>query len=557
MEYKKLVDIYEALNKTSKRLEKTEILAEFLKKCKKEDLRDIVYLLEGRIFPQWEERKIGFSNRLMIKAVSVGSGESISKIENLFRKKGDLGLVAEEVFSKKKQTTLHSKKLDSEKVLTNIRKLASLEGAGTVGKKISFVSELLGNASALEAKYIVKIILENLRIGVSSGVMRDSIAKTFNLEVKKVEKAADLSGDYGEVAELAKSKNLKSVGLKVGKPVKCMLAIKVDSVEEGFEAIGKPALIDYKLDGFRVMVHKKGDKFWFFTRRMENVLNQFKELVEVLKENVKGKSYILDTEVVGYDSKTKNYLPFQSISQRIKRKYNIEEIAKKFPVEINAFDVLYYNGKNLMCETLDERRKILKKIIKEREKKIKIPEWIISDKKKKTEEFYKKALREGVEGVMMKNLKSDYRPGRYVGGWVKVKTILEPLDVVILGAETGEGKRTGWLTSYVIACKSGDKFLEVGKVSTGVKEKAEGMTYKEMTKLLKSLIISRKGKEVKVKPKIVIEVGYEEIQKSSKYSSGYALRFPRFLKLRTMERKAEDVNTIEDVKRLYHRQKKT
>lgn len=560
MDYSKLTKVYLDLEKTTKRLEKTEILAKFLKKVFREEIKEVIYLLQGRVFPQWDQRKIGFSNRLIIKVIASSTGNSASKVEDLWKSKGDLGKVVQTLVEKKKQATLAKKKLTIRKVFENIRKLPEFQGLGTIGKKINLVAELLTSANPVEARFVVSTILEQLRVGVASGLIRDAIAQTFNVDVKDVESAYNLTVDYGEVALIAKTKGKKgltAVGLKVGMPTECMLAIKVNNIKEGFDAVGSPALIDYKLDGFRVFIHKEGNKFWFFTRRMENVLKQFEELIPILKKNVKGDSYILDTEVVGYNPKTGKYMPFQTISQRIKRKYHIEKIAKEFPVEINAFDLLYYNGKNLMNKPLKERRKILNKIIKEKKKEIVIPKWIITDDVKKASGFYKTALKEGLEGVMMKNLNATYKPGRYVEGWVKVKTILEPLDLTITKCYSGEGKRAGWLTSYTIACRFGNKFLEVGKVSTGVKEKAEGMTYKEMTRLLKPLIISTKGKEVTVKPEIVIEVGYEEIQKSPKYSSGYALRFPRFLRLRAMEKKPKDVNTLEDIKMIYNKQKKS
>ncbi len=554
MRYNQLVDVYDRLEKTTKRLEKIEIISETLKKTKKEELKEIVYLLEGRIFPEWDKRKIGFSSRLMIKALSVGSGESVDKIENLFRKKGDLGLVAEEIIKKRKQATLSSRELDSNKVMDNIRKLAELEGKGTVDKKIRLITELLSNANGKEAKYIVKTVLENLRIGVSSGIIRDGIAKAFEIYVDEIEKAADLSGDYGEVAELASTRKLSSVGMKVGKPVKCMLAILANDIDECFESLGKKIQLENKIDGFRLQCHFDGNKIKLFTRRMEEVTEQFPDIVEFLKKHVKGDNYILDAEAVGYDKKTGKYLPFQIVSQRIRRKYNIKEMAEKFPVELDLFDILYYNGKNFMETDLAERRKILENIVKEKKKEVVLTEKLVTDDRKKAEEYFKKILKEGFEGLMAKSLDSKYRPGRYVNGWMKLKNILEPLDLVIVKAEYGEGKRAGWLTSYTIACKSENKFFDVGKVSTGVKEKSEGLTYKEMTTLLKPLIEKQKGKEVEVKPKIIIEVGYEEIQKSVNYNSEFALRFPKVLQLRT-DKSLDEISDLKLIKKIYNSQR--
>ena len=561
MRYSSLVGLYEELESTTKRLEKIDILSKFLKKIETDKLRIIVYLAEGRIFPEWDKRKIGFSERLMFKALNLGSGESIDKIEKLFREKGDLGLVAEEIFGKKKQSNLGNKILDVDKIFENIRKLAELEGKGTVNRKIQLITELLSNANGKEAKYIVKTVLENLRIGVSSGIIRDSIAKTFDLNPGEIEAAADLSGDYGEVAELAKSGNLKSVKIKVGKPIKCMLALLAQDVDDAFKALGEKVQLENKIDGFRLQCHFNGSEVKLFTRSMENVTPQFPDVVSYVKNNIKAKDYILDAEAVGYNPKTKKYLPFQAISQRIKRKYDIIDMSKKFPVELHVFDVLYCNGRNLMDESLHNRRQILEKIINEKKKEIVLTEKLVTDNKKSAAKFFDNVLKRGFEGVMVKNLESIYRPGRYVNGWMKLKNILEPLDLVIVRADYGEGKRTGWLTSYTVACRKGNEFLEVGKVSTGVKEKEvelnnsspENLTYKEMTKILKPLIIETKGNEVTLKPKIVIEVAYEEIQVSQKYQSGFGLRFPRVIGLR-IDKSLKEISDIKLVEKIFNMQ---
>ncbi len=551
MRYNELVKYYERLEKTTKRLEKTAIIEELLKKTKEEH---VIYLIEGRVFPEWDERKINFSNRLMIKAISSVSGANAKNVEILLNKKGDLGIVAEELIKRKKQAVLRSKELTTEDVFNNIRKLAELEGEGTVSRKISLVSELLSNAKEDEVRYVVRTVLEQLRVGTAQGILRDAISKAFDKNAEDVENAFNLVVDFGEVFRLAREDKLKNIELKPGRPLKLMLAVLVKNVEEGFEALGKPMQLEFKIDGFRLEIHKSSDGIKLFTRRMEDVTKQFPEAVEYAKEHINGKEFILDAEAVGFDDKTKKYLPFQSISQRIKRKYDIEEIRKKFPVEVNVFDVIYHNGKSLMNLTLKERREILEKIIDERKWKIVLTKKIITNDKKEAEDFYNDALEAGMEGIMLKNINSIYVPGRYVNGWCKLKNILDPLDLAIVKAEWGEGKRAKWLSSYTIACQKDGELIEVGKVSTGVKEKAEGMSYEQMTKLLKPLIITQKGKEVNVKPKIVIEVGYEEIQKSPTYSSGYALRFPKFLKYRP-EKPIDEIADIKMVEKIYRSQR--
>ena len=554
MEYSSLVKVYIALESTSKRLEKTEIISDFLKKTPKREVKTVIYLLEGRAFPKYDERKIGFSTRMMIKALSSSSGISVKDIESKLNKLGDLGLVAEELLKTKTQSTLAKKELDIEKVFSNIQKLSTLEGQGTVNKKVSLVVELLTHSSSEESKYIVRTILEKLRVGIAQGIIRDSIAKAFSLDVNEVERAADISGDYAEIAELAKhSKSLNEIKLSTERPVNSMLALLAKNIDEIFEALGELVQFEYKIDGFRLQA-VKGKEIKLYTRRLENVTKQFPEIINFLK-TVTAKSFIIDAEAVAYDLKTGRHKPFQTVSQRIKRKYNIEEMAKKFPVELQIFDIMYYDGNSLMNSTLKERRKLLEKIIKQTKRKIQLTKKLVTSDKNKAKKFFKQSIKEGYEGLMAKNTNSFYRPGRYVNGWMKLKKILDPLDLVITKAEYGEGKRTGWLTSYTIACKNKNKLLEVGKVSTGVKEKSEGLTYKELTKLLKPLIESEKGKEVIVKPKIIIEVGYEEVQESKTYNSGWALRFPKVIRLRTNEKTVKDIDNLEKVIKVYNSQK--
>ncbi len=557
MRYSILVNFYEQLEKTAKRLEKTKIISDLLKKSTKEDLDHIPYIIRGKIFSTRDERKIGFSSKLIVKALEKATGASTREINSLWRKKGGLGKTAEILTKRKKQRTLATKTLTTKKVHENIQKLAELTGQGTVSRKVSLVSELLSSAKPVEAKFIVRTILEEMRIGVAEGVLRDAIAKVYKAEPKDVERAYNLVLDFAEVARMAKTKTLGKASLSPSKPSKAMLAIRIETFPEAFKAVGSPALLEYKFDGFRCMLHKKNNIITLFSRRMENVTNQFLDIVKDAKECIKGKSYIIDAEVVGYDKKTGKYLPFQKISQRIKRKYNIPQMVKDYPVEVNAFDVLYYNGKSYMKTKQKDRRKLLEKIISSKKHKISLTPKLITSNEKQALKFFKQALNAGTEGLIIKNLEAEYKPGRRVGGWVKYKSIMEPLDLIIVGAQWGEGKRAKWLSSFDLACRSKGKLLTIGKVGTGIKEKAEGITFKQLTKELKPLIIETKGRHVKLEPKLVVEIAYEEIQKSPTYTSGYALRFPRVIRTRETTKKPSDANSLKDVEHLYNQQKKT
>ena len=583
MKYLELVGVYENLESTTKRLQKTKHLSEFLKKANDEDLGHIVLLVQGRVFPPWDERKIGVAAKLLVKTLNIATGLDQAEIESEWKKTGDIGEAAANTIARKKQATLFQQELTTNKVFDNLRMLAGIEGQGSVDKKIKIIAELLTSAKPEEAKYIIRTIIEDLRVGLGEGTMRDAITwscfekdmgftydkekntttvpdrEQYNKYTGAVQNAFDIVNDFAEVTKLARKglSALQNVELKAGMPIKVMLFQKVKNIAEAFEKLGKPMALEYKYDGFRIQIHKQGNDIKLFTRRLEEVTKQFPEVVEAVKENVKGDSFILDSEAVGYDPKTKKYLPFQNISQRIKRKYNIPELAKKFPVELNIFDIIFYNGDYLAKTSFGDRRKLIEKTVTPVADKIKIAEQIITDDEKQAEEFYKKSLEAGNEGVMAKNLQGIYKPGSRVGYGVKIKPVMETLDVVIVGGEWGEGKRSDWISSLVIAVRNPDtdELVEIGKVGTGLKEKPEeGTSFGEVTELLKPLIIEEKGKEVRVSPKIVIEVNYEEIQASPTYKSGFALRFPRFVKLRE-DRSPEDVSSLEEVKALYGHQR--
>lgn len=583
MLYDNLVEVYESLEKTSKRLEKTNIISHLLKKTSTEDLEIIMLLLEGRLFPNFDSRELGVASRLILKAISTASGIEINKVEKEWKKTGDLGLVSENLIRTKKQSTLQSHNLTIIKVFTNLRKLAELEGSGSVERKIQLISELLTSSKPKEAKFIVRTVLQVLRVGVGEGSIRDAIVwayfsnqidlsynkKENNIEIKDreiynkyvdaVQKAYDVTNEFSSVAEIAKSKGLeglKKMELVVGTPIKVMLALKVDSAEDGFERVGKPAELEFKYDGFRLQCHKKNNKIILYTRRLENVTKQFPEVVNNIIKNVKGNNFIIDSEAVGFNRKTGKYLPFQNISQRIKRKYDIENMSKKFPVELNVFDIMYHDGKSYLSEPFEKRRNLLEKMVNQEKKKVILAKNLVTSDENKVEKFYEDAIKLGNEGLMFKTLSAPYKPGARVGFMVKYKKYKETFDLVIVNAEWGEGKRSKWLSSYTVACINNEKFLEVGKVSTGLKEKdEEGLSFNQITKLLKPLITSEEGKSVKVKPSIVIEVGYEEIQKSPKYESGFALRFPKVVSHRS-DKSTKEVTTLNLIKKNYNKQKK-
>ncbi len=607
MKYSDLVDVYERLDSDSKRLSKTLVVSQLLEKVPEDDIEKITLLLEGRAYPAWDERELGVAKQMMLKAVSAASGLDARRVESEWKRTGDLGEVAENLIKSGRQSTLVSHELTVSKVFENLRKLPEMTGQGSVDRKVQLIAELLTSAKPREARYIVRTVLGTLRVGVGAGVLRDAIAWAFFPKVKglfpeldargymrvlkaesadelknlqkydaveapdqaaarllyrhfvdSVQQAYDMANDFGVVASAAKSgglAGLKAMSLKVGKPVKVMLSLKVDSAEEGFERCGTPMQAEFKLDGFRVQLHKQGSKVWIFTRRLEDVTRQFPDIVDSVLKRVHADSCILDAEAVGFDPSAKKYLPFQNVSQRIRRKYNIERMVRELPVEVNVFDVLLLDGRSMVDEPFRMRREAVEQIVRPVQWRILPAKCLVASGVGEVERFFAESKAAGNEGLMFKSLDAPYKPGARVGHMVKFKKTMENLDLVIVKAEWGEGKRSKWLSSYTVACRLGSKLLEIGKVSTGLKEKPEeGLSFGEMTKLLRPLIVSGEGKLVAIRPEVVIEVAYEEIQKSPTYESGYALRFPRVVRLRE-DKGPDDASSLKMVEQYYRGQK--
>ncbi|MBI3413412.1 MAG: ATP-dependent DNA ligase [Candidatus Aenigmarchaeota archaeon] len=527
-----------------------------------DSLAQVVMLSNGRVFPDYESTELGVATQLAIKSISKATGASRRAVEKKFTSLGDLGLVVEHFVSDKKQSTLASESLTVGKVFSVFKEIAKQSGKGSQERKLSLISSLITAATPLEAKYVMRTLLQQLRVGIAEGVIRDAIAKAFDVKPESVERAWNMKSDFSEIAVIAKKygeEGLKKIKLEIGKSVQVLLAEKSPDLKTALDSFDSPA-VEWKMDGMRCQIHKDGNRILIFTRRLENVTKQFPDLVKYVQRGVKAKECIIEGETIAVDKKTRRPLPFQVLSQRIQRKHEIERMVKEIPTRVNLFDVVYVDGEQLFEKPLKERREILEEIIKP-SSEFRVIEQLATKDLEKAEKFYNDALRAKQEGVMVKNLDALYIPGRNVaGGWLKVKPTMENLDLVIVGATWGTGKRSGWLTSFVLAVRDPDtnKFLECGMMSTGIKEKKESgmdVTYEGMTKTLKPLVEKEAGGIVKIKPKIVIEVAYEEIQKSPTYSSGFGLRFPRFVRIRN-EKSERESETMERLQKMYDMQKK-
>lgn len=562
MEYSTLVQTYEKLEAVSSKLAKTDIIANFLKAVPEEALPKVVLLLQGRVFPSYSPYELGIATQMMIKSISKATGFSTDQVEEKFKKTGDLGLSAEQCIKSKKQVSLLRKKLTVDHIFENLQKLATITGEGSQERKLNLISELLISSQPTEARYIVRTILGELRVGAAEGIIRDAIVKAFLVNehttkegkekaIEAVEYAWNILSDFGEVARIAKEKKiagLEKVKPQLGKPIQVMLGLAAENIESVTKEFGK-VVAQQKYDGMRMQGHKKGNKIWIYTRRLEDVTTQFPDVVDLCQKGLKIEGCIVEGEVLGI--KDGKPVPFQVLSQRIHRKYDIDKMVKEIPVQVNLFDVVYLNGQTLFNKPLLERWKILEKNVKPIPEKFQLAKQIVTDDVKELEKFYDDAVKERQEGLMLKIPNAPYTFGRHVGTMYKIKGVMENLDLVVISATWGEGIRANWLTSYEVACKDPDtgKFLSVGMVSTGLTEDQ----YKQMTKLLKPLIVSEKGKTVFVRPKIVIEISYQEIQKSPNYESGMALRFPRFVRFR-FDRSSEEADIIERVRQLYKSQ---
>lgn len=543
MKYSVLASLYERLEKTSKKLEKRDILADFYKKAE-DDLYHIVLLSEGVVFPQ-KGYDLGIAREMMKRTISKTSGASDKEITKKFKELGDLGLVAEHFLRNRRQTTLSRKELTVRNVFGNLRALPGETGTGSHERKMSLITELLGQAIGIEARYIVRTVLGDMRIGVAGGIVRDAIAKAFDKDPKQIEKIYDIVGDFGKVAEQAKAGKLEA-RMEVFLPIRVMLADRAKDLKDAMDSFEKRA-IETKYDGFRIQCHKDGNEVRIFSRRMEDVTLQFPDIVAMAKERINAKTCIVEGEAVAIrDGKPQ---PFQLLSRRIQRKYDIEKTVKEIPVHVFIYELIFYGNESWMLRPLKDRWKKLKEIIKISDD-FRLADHIETDDIHEAEKFYKDAISAGQEGVIVKNTEAYYQPGKRVGYWLKVKDILEPLDLVITGAEWGEGKRARWLGSLILAARAGSAFRETGRMASGLTEEQLA----DITRKLRPLIEKEEGKIVKVKPSIVVEIGYEEIQKSPKYASGYALRFPRLLRFRD-EKTPEDADTVKTIEKLFRQQR--
>jgi len=543
-------DLCEKLEKISSNLETRDVIADFLERIQDDDeLYNTVLFLMGDIFPMWDNRDLGIGPGLLYEALKFATGLNKDEIENLVKERGDLGLAVEEAIKRKKQQTLFTEELTIKSLRESFDEISRMAGKGSQTGKIRALADLFISTSPHEARYLARLILGELRIGVGEGTMRDAIAKAYGVDPDLVERAFMLTSDLGKTAVIARNEGregLERVGLTPHVPVRMMLAQVARNLEEAISEMGT-AIVEWKYDGGRVQVHKTGEKITIFSRRLEDITDSIPEIVDSVKERVTG-DVILDGEVIAI--KNGKPMPFQNVLRRLRRKYDIDDKAEEIPLFVIFFDIIYRDGKNLIDLPLKERRGHLEDVITEGDS-ISIAIEITTDNPAEAMKVYHDAINAGHEGVMVKNPLSKYSPGRRGKNWLKVKPTLETLDLVVVGGEWGEGRRASFIGSYALACydPSTDGFLRIGRVATGFTDEQ----LEDLTAIFKDLIEYEEGKIVRFVPRVVFEVAYEEIQKSTKYESGYALRFPRLVRVRE-DKSPDEADTIERVERIYRSQ---
>ncbi len=548
MKYQELVNVYEALGATTKRLEKTDILSDFLKTVDAEDLEKITLMIRGTVFPSWSEEEQGIGDKFVMKAVADVVGVSVAVVEDAIRDEGDIGAAAEKLYAKKTQMTFFSQPLTVDFVFKQLRKLATISGSRSTSKKISNILELLSSASASEAKYICRTILEELRIGVGEGIIRDAISQAFDVDKALAERAHMLTNDLGLVARVAKEEGedgLKGLNLVPGRPVKPMLAQLSDGIEISINEMGC-ALCETKYDGIRMQVHKKDDDITIFTRRLENITLAVPEVVDLIRNAFPDEDFIAEGEIIA--TRDGKPLSFQNILRRVRRKYNIEEAMEKVPLMVYLYDLLYFKEPTL-DKPIIERRRILEEIVTEEENKIELSD-IVNVKPENVEDaidLFNKSIDGGHEGIMIKNCAEPYIPGIRGKKMLKLKAEPETLDAVVIGGVKGIGKRGDFIGSYLIALRDeNDDLQTIAHVGTGLSDD----DLAKLTEKMEELKISQKGTRITVHPKIIFEIAYSEIVKSPEYGAGYSLRFPVVKRIRD-DKGVEDIDTIERLESMF------
>jgi len=568
MEFSKLAQVYEELENTSSGNKMREILAEFFKEVPKEDLSIVSYLTLGQIASDYDNVVLGLADKTALKAVITSSGQDSTKIKKMFQETGDLGLTAEKVCGKTTMTLIPQGKLSVREVFDKLHKIAKASGSGSQELRTGLLASLLQKASPTEAKYIMRISVGTLRMGVGDMTVLDALAIAFTGEKKNkafLEKAYSICPDLAIISETLVKKGIKGIekiDIHVGRPIKMMLAQRVKELDDVPKKIPTKLAIEGKFDGERVQAHKDKDgKIHLFSRRLDNITAQFPDLAKEL-EKVKAKTFVLEGEILAVD-KNGHPKPFQTLMQR-KRKYDIADYVKKVPIVLKSFDLLFLDGESYLHEPYQKRTKELERIMPNKGLLL-VANKIYTEEVDEINKFFHQMLKDGFEGIIIKGMDSEYQAGTRGWSWIKwkkdyVEEMVDTFDLVIVGAFYGKGKRSGTYGALLCAAYNDkdDTFETFCKLGTGLTDELLA----ELPKKLEKYKVDKRparleiNKEMKpelwFEPKLVVEVSGAEITKSPTHTcaSGLALRFPRFLRYRD-NKKAEQATTSKEVEDIY------
>ena len=580
MEFAVLAESFKRMEDTTKRLELTQLLVELFKKTSPELISKIVYLIQGKLRPDFEGIELGVAEKLAIKAISKSSGIPIIKIEDEYRKGGDLGIAASKILEQRSQTTFVIEDITVERVYETLYQIAKLEGTGSQDMKIKYISSLLNDANPLEARFILKILLGILRLGIAENTVMDALAIAYTgtkENRESLERAYNVSSDLGKVAEVTAMMGLRGVEtfqVTVFNPIRPMLADRVKSEKEAIIKIGNKFAAEYKLDGERVQIHSKKDKVILFSRSLENITSYYPDIVDNISKAIKADEIILEAEAVAINEDSGDFLPFQELMHR-RRKYKIEKAVSQYPITVNFFDVLFVDGKSCLDLEYSERRKLLETIVSENEFAKLVPMTIVQNENE-IEDFLENSINSGCEGLMLKMFDAPYQAGARGSYWLKLKReyrneLGDSLDLVVIGAFFGRGRRTGRYGTLLLAAYDDetDTFPSLCKVGTGFTDEDLDQLYQllsdKVTLKKNPRINSQMEADVWFEPELVIEIVASEITLSPihktamnaiRKNTGLALRFPKFTGKIRMEKAPEDSSTSEEVIALYKGQKK-
>ena len=582
MLYSLIADAYEKIEATTKRLEMTDYLVDLLKKTPKELIDKVVYLTQGKLYPDFMGIEIGVAEKLAIRAIARASGHSETEIEEDLKRTGDIGETTQNFVAKKKQVTLFQQPLTVQKVYETFEKMAKASGEGAMDLKTSLLAGLLANATPKEAKYITRTVTGKLRLGIADMTVLDALAIAYGGGKgarEFLERAYNISSDLGRVAKVLVEEGLEGIKkfkVMIGEPIRPMLAERLSSPQEILEKLGGKCVAEFKYDGERIQAHIDNEKITLFSRRLENITSQYPDAAELFKKHVKAKQAILEAECVAIDPETGEMRPFQELMHR-RRKYGIQKAIEEYPVSLFMFDALYVDGKDLTVEPYPIRREFLEKTIIEGER-VRIAEYIITDNPEELERFFLLAIENGCEGLMCKSIGKDsiYRAGARGWLWIKYKRdykgeMTDTVDLVIVGAFHGKGRRAGTYGALLLAAydPETDTFKTVCKCGSG-------FTDEDLANLPKMLephriphkhprVISNLEADIWFEPKKVIEVIGAEITISPIHTcakdkirkgAGLAIRFPRFTGNYRPDKAAEDATTEKEIIEMYHSQLK-